>query len=312
MPERKRTIEFFWINTPIERIQSCCDTLNHMPCSFSVTPNRFMEIGVGVDLYLSMRFHSDLDKLPICGTICYTRRSNLPHIDREGQEVTITLAQNDNGLLEKAHFLMTEQKVSGQKGTLVVLERFRFAPGFQNLYQYLKEKCGLDSLVLYKFYKNDILKDAANAQACRMIELDILPVSDISIIEQEYPTVGGMMKACMETGAKRLHIKIQTEKPRESLKKNIWQEIINIIKDRKEKIFKAHAKMTLNFDAKSRIIDLLSGIYEKEIRVNTLPDNDKYINSEVMFKRLSTLYSEVQHDINMLCATRLLGGRDQN
>ena len=137
-------------------------------------------------------------------------------------------------------------------------------------------------------------------------------VSDINIIEQEYPTVGGMMKACTETGAKRLHIKIQTEKPRESLKKNILQEIINIIKDRKEKIFKAHAKMTLNFDTKSRIIDLLSGIYEKEIRVNTLPDNDKYINSEVMFRRLSTLYSEVQHDINMLCATRLLGGRVQN
>ena len=271
-----------------------------------------MEIGVGVDLYLSMRFHSDLDKLPICGTICYTRRSNLPHIDREGQEVAITLAQNDNGLLEKAHFLMAGQRLRGQKGTLVILERFKFAPGFHNLYQYLKGKCGLDNLILYKFYTNDILKEAANAHACRMIELDILPVSDINIIEQNYPTVGGMMKACAETGAKRLHIKMQTEKPRESLKKSMWEEIINIVKENKEKIFKAHARMTLNFDPKSRIIDLLSGVYEKEIRVNTLPDNDKYINSELMFKRLSTLYSEVQHDINMLCATRLLGGRDQN
>ena len=144
-----------------------------------------------------------------------------------------------------------------------------------------------------------------------MIELDILPVSDISIIEQEYPTVGGMMKACMETGAKRLHIKMQTEKPRESLKKNIWQEVINIIKGDKEKIFKAHARMTLNSDAKSRVIDLLSAIYEKEIRVNTLPENDKYIDSKLMFKRMKNLYNDMQNEIDILCPTLLLGDNDQ-
>ena len=310
----KRKIEFYWLYTEDDQTKSnlkaIFDLINELPCDFSADVNRFYAIGTDKQ-NVSMRFNTLSDD-NCSGVICYTRKDGFPSIDSKGEEKPLKLNSDDDGLLEKGHFLIMPWQNNNRNGLLLIFERSLYAPNIVILYKYLTGKFNMNNLQIHRLTKTDVFKELSNASG--FVGLDFKYSKSLYAIENsvEYVDAWKIFDAMKEIQSQTFSVILSSgRKKQEPLNHNIVYDFINICKNMlyKDSIHSAKVKY-LDSDNRSHLIDIMAGDIVEYVSVAYKSDNSKSIDSEAMYKQLHILYNGIKDRLKEANTISVLYNKD--
>lgn len=293
MANLSRKIEFYWLNVNPNDLWKKFEEIKALSLNLKDDKNSFFPISAE-EIYLSMRFPEDLPEgakeIETYGTICYVRKSNLPHVDTNGVESEIPINDDANGLLEKAHFFMTPFTIGNHTGTILLLEISRVAPGIIMFFKYLCYGNNMPDLMIYRLSKKDAFAELTGKKGVYQMEIEILKGSS-SLVSDKAKSLKDLFEKVEASDAQTVQIKLFVQEKGEILNEDFSDTVINHLKKFGKSMFKKGRIRYISNDGRKKYVDLLEGNYDKKVSAQTEDHNNRYLNSRSMFNVLHKLYN---------------------
>ena len=303
MATKKRTIEFYWLNVAFDTILMTCNNIMRLPLSLPSDANSRYVLLSAVNKYLSVRVDgADNDK--ICASVCHTRFDNYPYVDMGEREIPLNLEEEAKGLLEKSYFVMIAFRRMNVVGTLLLIEKNKNAPNIYALSKYLKQKGQLDTLQVYRLVGN-VLGEAYAANRCSMLEFEVVNMSEDCITNTQCARLSQMFRLLAENNVPKQRIMLNVGRERESISLDMLRGIVDGVRDYRECFSKASAKISTEVNLNTRLIDIYSNVFVREINVLTERGNNKYLDRDSMYCQLYDLFRCERRNIGQLQAIAL-------
>lgn len=294
MKTLNRKIEFYWTDVKPSTLNKKFTEIGQLSLSLKDKKNSFFPISPG-EIYLSMRFPKDCPKranlASTFGTLCYVRKSNLPHIDNKGIENEILLSDDANGLLEKAHFFTAPLTINESKGTLLLMETSRVAPGITMFFKYLCDGYSMQDLKIYRLVKKNVFDELAGSKGISQIDIEI----ERNMANALYPKPNALSKLFSGLEAAKAHtfrLVLSTRVKQGMLDDETSDNILALAKHWGRSMFKKARIKYVSSEGRIAFLDLLEGNIDAKVSVNTEEKNNRYLNSKSMFNKLLSLYDQ--------------------
>ncbi|MCC8057318.1 hypothetical protein [Cloacibacillus sp.] len=293
MASLSRKIEFYWLNVKPDAIREKFEEIKALPLDLKEEKNSFFPVSAE-EIYLSMRFPEDIPEeaknTETYGTICYVRKSNLPHIDTKGVESKIPIGDDANGLLEKAHFFMAPFTIGNDTSTILLLEISRVAPGIIMFFKYLCYGNAMSELMIYRLLKKNAFAELTGKKGVYQIDIEVRKGAS-SLVPDEAASLKELIENVEKADAQTERIILSVQGKGATLNEDFSDTVIAHIKKFGKNMFKKARIKYISNEGRKKYVDLLEGNYDKNVSAQTEERNDRYLNSKSMFNALLRLYN---------------------
>ena len=284
MPNKKKFAVGFYTGTlgkngTYESIHETLNALLRLPEPFAHKEGDNAYIVKGLSAWNSGR--------NLSGILCKVRMSDVPHIgDAAGHEEEIDLA-DDEGLLEKNHFIYTARR------KLLIFQENFYGSRTSLLEDYLTEFSGtavsfgpiIRPDVMKRLMKGDVMIRSMDIGIARPTNPKMFPSDDFS---------NAMMQLLHAGGAATLKVHINANLPGTrggSLSKNLKSALSELLKIGKVR----SAKVEIDVKGKARAINLIEDRIAAKCEV---PMDGRYPQTKQMFEAMEAARREVSGDLD--------------